>query len=130
MRHNIYVPVPDQDTHREFNALWQVIERVTPILKEGGNCLTVWEIRNCDLANPRVKAAFATRGIYDLPALIAGDSIAVGGRAIENYFGDTIESCLEMAYLDGDERSSPHALYHITTDGIMNNRIYRYRNEN
>jgi hypothetical protein len=83
--HVIYVPQDAVGVQTVSEAL-RIADWATPYLKRNGVALVVWKVRLTDLSNPRVLAAFKSRGIGNLPALISGANVLVGCNAIESYY--------------------------------------------
>jgi hypothetical protein len=98
MRYYIFIPAPEQDTHREFNSLWRLVDQWTSSIALSGGSLVAVEVRSCDLANPRVKLAFRSRAVPKLPALVAPGHIVAGARSIASFFGNSGHGLHDLLY--------------------------------
>ena len=109
MRHTIYVPrdAPHPETLQSVGEALRIADWAAPYIGRKGHKLTVWRIRASDLSNQRVLAAFRSRGISDLPALIAGKEVLIGCSAIEGFYRGVISVAPPPITPDGEMRIAP-----------------------
>lgn len=97
MRHTIYVPrdAPHPATQKAVSEALRIADWAAPYIRRRGDELLVWRVRAGDLGNARVLAAFESRGVTSLPALIAGKQALIGCSAIEGFYRGVISGAAE-----------------------------------
>ena len=98
MRHTIYVPrdASHPETLQSVGEALRIADWAAPYVNRRGHNLTVWRVRTSDLSNSRVLAAFRSRGILSLPALIAGKEVLIGCSAIEHFYRGVVSGASDQ----------------------------------